>query len=51
MSKKELKIILQEILDEIDRIRRFTQGISALEEFVEKEVAFYAVLKMFGEYR
>lgn len=45
MSKKELKIILQEILDEIDRIRRFTQGISALEEFVEKEVAFYAVLK------
>ena len=45
MSKRELRIVLEEILDEIDRIRRFMKNISSLDEFTENEMAFYAVLK------
>jgi len=46
MSKKrDLKIVLLDILDEIERIRRFTKGIKNYNSFIENEIAFYAVLK------
>lgn len=45
MSKRELRIVLEEILDEINRIRRFMKNISSLDKFIENEMAFYAVLK------
>jgi uncharacterized protein with HEPN domain len=46
MSKKRiLKVILEDILEEIDRIKKFTQGIEKYNNFVENELIFYAVLK------
>lgn len=46
MSKKRvLKVILEDIIEEIERIKRFTQGIEEYNDFVENEVVFYAVLK------
>jgi len=46
MSKKRiLKVILEDIIEEIDRIKKFTQGIEKYNDFVENELVFYAVLK------
>ncbi|NPU89058.1 MAG: DUF86 domain-containing protein [Fervidobacterium sp.] len=46
MSKKRiLKVIREDILEEIDRIKKFTQGIEKYNNFVENELVFYAVLK------
>ena len=46
MSKKRiLKVILEDIIEEIERIKRFTQGIEEYNNFVENELVFYAVLK------
>jgi uncharacterized protein with HEPN domain len=47
MSKKKrnLTIILEDILDEIKRIRKFVQGIECCDDFSQNEVVFYAVLK------
>ncbi|ABP68246.1 MAG: DUF86 domain-containing protein [Fervidobacterium sp.] len=46
MSKKRiLKVILEDIIEEIDRIKKFTQGIEKYNNFVENELVFYAVLK------
>ncbi|ACM59979.1 uncharacterized protein with HEPN domain [Caldicellulosiruptor bescii] len=46
MSKKRiLKVILEDIVEEIDRIKKFTQGIEKYNNFVENELVFYAVLK------
>ena len=46
MSKKrDLKIVLEDILEEINRIRKFTQEIKDAAEFEENDLVFYAVLK------
>jgi uncharacterized protein with HEPN domain len=46
MSKKRiLKVTLEDIIEEIDRIKKFTQGIEKYNNFVENELVFYAVLK------
>ncbi|WPX09636.1 HepT-like ribonuclease domain-containing protein [Anaerocellum danielii] len=46
MSKKRiLKVILEDIIEEIDRIKKFTQGIEKYDNFIENELVFYAVLK------
>jgi len=46
MSKRrDLKVVLEDIIEEINRINRFTQGIEDLEELSENELVFYAVLK------
>ena len=46
MSKKLiLKVILEDIIEEIERIKKFTQGIEKYNNFVENELVFYAVLK------
>ena len=46
MSKKLiLKVTLEDIIEEIDRIKKFTQGIEKYNNFVENELVFYAVLK------
>jgi uncharacterized protein with HEPN domain len=46
MSKKRiLKVILEDIIEEIERIKKFTQGIEKYNNFVENELVFYAVLK------
>ena len=43
--KRDLKIVLEDIIEEIDRISRFTQEIEDLEDFSENELVLYAVLK------
>ncbi|HOM65326.1 MAG TPA: DUF86 domain-containing protein [Ignavibacteriales bacterium] len=46
MSKKRtLKIILQDIIEEIERIKKFTHGIEKYKDFVKNELVFYAILK------
>jgi len=46
MSKKrELKIVLEDIIEEINRIRKFTQRIKDAAGFEENDLVFYAVLK------
>jgi len=46
MSKKRiLKVILEDIIEEIERVRKFTQGIENYNSFAESELVFYAVLK------
>ncbi|RLI77355.1 nucleotidyltransferase [Archaeoglobales archaeon] len=45
MSKRDLKFILEDIIEEINRIGRFTQEIEDLEDFSENELVLYAVLK------
>ncbi len=45
MSKRNLQVVLEDIVEEIDRINKFTQGIEGVEDFAENEVVLYAVLK------
>ncbi|WP_456324360.1 HepT-like ribonuclease domain-containing protein [Desulfonauticus submarinus] len=45
MSKRDIKAILEDIIEEIDRINRFIQGIEELEDFSKNELVYYAVLK------
>lgn len=46
MSKlRDLKIVLEDIIDEIERIKKFTREIESLEDFSENDLVFYAVLK------
>lgn len=46
MSKRRiLRVILEDIIEEIDRIKKFTQGIEKYSDFVENELVFYAILK------
>lgn len=45
MSKRNLQVVLEDIVEEIDRIDKFTQGIEGVEDFAENEVVLYAVLK------
>jgi len=44
MSKRDVKIILKDILNEINKIDKFTKDI-AYEAFVCDEMRFYAVLR------
>ena len=46
MSKKRvIKIILEDILEEVRRIRKFTSGVNSLEEFSGNEIVKFAVMK------
>ena len=46
MSKKrDIKLYLEDILDEIERIRRFVKDIKSFEEFYKNDLIYYAVLK------
>jgi uncharacterized protein with HEPN domain len=45
MSKRDLKVVLEDIVEEINRINKFTQGVEELDDFSENELVFYAVLK------
>jgi len=45
MSKRVLRIILEDILEEIERIRRFLEGRGGFEDFARNEMMVYAVLK------
>jgi len=46
MSKRwDVKLFLEDILDEIQRIKRFVEGIKSFEELQNNEMVLYAVLK------
>ncbi|WP_028844904.1 DUF86 domain-containing protein [Thermodesulfovibrio thiophilus] len=46
MSKKrDLQLVLQDILEEIDRIKRFIEKIDNWQDFYNNELVYYAVLK------
>jgi uncharacterized protein with HEPN domain len=46
MSKKRsLKLYLEDIFDEIQRIKRFTESVHSYEDFKNNEMLLYAVLK------
>jgi len=47
MSKREYKFFLQDILDEIERLKRFTKDIKNPEDLENNELVYYAVLKSF----
>jgi uncharacterized protein with HEPN domain len=44
MSKRDIKIILKDILKEIDNISKFTEGIN-FENFVSDEMRYYATIR------
>jgi uncharacterized protein with HEPN domain len=44
MSKRDSKIILKDILSEIERINKFVKGIN-YETFVRDEMRYYAVIR------
>ena len=46
MSKRRiLKVVLEDILEEIARVRRFIAPVKTFEEFVNNEVVKFAVMK------
>ncbi len=44
MSKRDVGILLQDILDEIERIERFTASLS-FEDFKKNDLVYYATLR------
>jgi uncharacterized protein with HEPN domain len=44
-KKRDIKVILEEIIEEIRRIRKFIQEIKGATDFRENDLVFYAVLK------
>ncbi len=44
MSKRDAKILLQDIMDEIERIERFTASLS-FEEFKKNDLVYYATMR------
>jgi uncharacterized protein with HEPN domain len=44
-KKRELKLFLEDIMEEIQRVEGFIKSIKKLEEFEKNEVVYYAVLK------
>ncbi|VVB90078.1 Uncharacterised protein [uncultured archaeon] len=44
-KKRDLRLFLEEMLEEIQRIEGFVKGINKLDEFQKNEVVYYAVLK------
>ena len=47
MSKRDYRLFLEDILEEIDRIKRFTKDIQTSEDLEQNDMLFYAVLKAF----
>ena len=47
MSKRDIKLYLMDIIDEINRIKKFTSDIKDENELVQDERTFYATLKCF----
>ncbi len=45
MSKRDNKILINDIKEEIDRIENFTKSIKSFEEFKQNELVYYAILK------
>lgn len=44
-KKRDLKIILEDIIEEINRIKRFTENTKSFNEFSNNELVIFAVLK------
>jgi len=44
MSKRDIKVILKDILNEINKIDEFTKDIN-IEEFIKDEMRYYAVVR------
>lgn len=44
-KKRDLKIILEDIIEEINRIKRFTENTKSFDEFSNNELVTFAVLK------
>ena len=47
MSKRDYRLFLEDIIEEIDRINRFIKNVSSPEELEENEMVLYAILKSF----
>lgn len=45
MSKRDVRLYLEDIVDEIKRINKFTENIRTFEEFTKNDMVYYAVLK------
>lgn len=45
MSKRDINLVLDDILEEIERIERFTKNIQNIDEFENSELILYATLK------
>ena len=51
MSKRDIKVILKDILDEVTKIEKFTKDVN-YEKFLNDEMRYYAVigcLEIIGE--
>ena len=47
MSKRDYKLFLEDIVEEIDRLYRFTKNIKFAEDLANNDLVLYAVLKCF----
>ncbi|HHG75013.1 MAG TPA: DUF86 domain-containing protein [Persephonella sp.] len=47
MSKRDYRLFLEDILEEIERIREFTKDVKTSEDLEQNIMLFYAVLKAF----
>ena len=47
MSKRDYKLFLEDILEEIERIRQFTKDVKTPEDLEQNIMLFYAVLRSF----
>ena len=47
MSKRDYRLFLEDILEEIERIRRFTEDVKTPEDLEQNDMLLYAVLKAF----
>jgi len=44
MSKRDIKVILKDILDEVVKIEKFTKNVN-YEKFLNDEMRYYAVIR------
>ena len=44
MSKRDIKVILKDILDEVTKIEKFTKDVN-YEKFLNDEMRYYAVIR------
>jgi len=47
VSKRDYKLFLEDILEEIEKIRQFTKDVKTPEDLEQNDMHFYAVLKAF----
>ena len=47
MSKRDYRLFLEDIIEEIDRINRFVKNVNSPEELEENDMVLYAILKSF----